>query len=261
MMVNQGERCPSTVKLGEGPLVVHCERNAGHHGKHREYGESVDENSGKNVSVIIEWLEQVDHSAVEHGENCSCYNCVFPSSELASKGKSSELKDIISERDWYCAELAKRIDEINQLKKWQGDVQERESVTCPEDYGFDEYINVLKAALRPFARVHQEGLDRNEVVLCRSNAWILNKDIERAHRLVGEFVARECQGAGVFPPQSQRVNLIYWLLRAYQSGHREGWERGPSTDETMERICDVLANAGYDPSSSKAKELLINGYQ
>jgi len=52
------KQCPSTLNLGEGPLVVHCERNEGHYGKHREFGESVDENSGKNVSVIIEWLEQ-----------------------------------------------------------------------------------------------------------------------------------------------------------------------------------------------------------
>ena len=67
-----------------------------------------------------------------------------------------------------------------------GDFEEREAAACPEDYGFEEYIDVLKAALRPFARVHQEGLDRNEAVLCRNNAWILNKDIERAYRLVGE---------------------------------------------------------------------------
>jgi hypothetical protein len=51
-------QCPSTLKLGKGPLEVRCERNQGHHGKHREYGESVDEHSGRNVSVIIEWLEQ-----------------------------------------------------------------------------------------------------------------------------------------------------------------------------------------------------------
>lgn len=50
---------------------------------------------------------------------------------------------------------------------------------------------------------------------------------------------------------------VYWLLRAYQSGHREGWEPTPTNAETMEGICSVLANAGYDPNlSPKAKELL-----
>lgn len=55
-----------------------------------------------------------------------------------------------------------------------------------------------------------------------------------------------------------RIELIYWLLRAYQSGHREGWEAGPSTDETMDRICDVLSNAGYDPSCDDANRLLAD---
>lgn len=52
------KQCPSMLRLGEGPLEVRCERSEGHHGKHREFGESVDENSKKNVSVVIEWLEQ-----------------------------------------------------------------------------------------------------------------------------------------------------------------------------------------------------------
>lgn len=59
-MVEEAKRCPSYLELGEGPLGVYCERNEGHHGKHREYGESTDEHSKKNVSVIIEWLEQDD---------------------------------------------------------------------------------------------------------------------------------------------------------------------------------------------------------
>jgi hypothetical protein len=55
----------------------------------------------------------------------------------------------------------------------------------------------------------------------------------------------------------EREMLIYWLLRAYQSGHREGWEQGPSTDETMDGICSVLANLHYDPNLSEdAKQLL-----
>src|SRR5688500_17934878 len=70
---------------------------------------------------------------------------------------------------------------------------------------------------------------------------------------------RGCEGAGMAP--ATEVELIYWLLRAYQSGHREGWEPGPSTGETMERICDVLANVGYEPHSAKAKRLLSEGYR
>lgn len=56
--------------------------------------------------------------------------------------------------------------------------------------------------------------------------------------------------------QRQREWFIYWLLRAYQSGHREGWESGPPTSETMDRICDVLCNEGYDPAKLRATELL-----
>ena len=60
--------------------------------------------------------------------------------------------------------------------------------------------------------------------------------------------------------RTNQRQLIYWLLRAYQSGHREGWEQGPSTDDTMDGICDVLANLGFDPSLSQgAKDLLSNG--
>lgn len=51
--------------------------------------------------------------------------------------------------------------------------------------------------------------------------------------------------------------LIYWLLRAYQSSHREGWEEGPSDAETMDGVLNVLANLGFDPNlSDAAKELL-----
>jgi len=55
----------------------------------------------------------------------------------------------------------------------------------------------------------------------------------------------------------ERQTLIYWLLRAYHSGHREGWEDGPSTDETMDGILSVLSNRGYDPNlDGRAEELL-----
>lgn len=34
------------------------------------------------------------------------------------------------------------------------------------------------------------------------------------------------------------------LLAAYNSGHREGWEEGPSVAETMDRLHDYLAEHG-----------------
>lgn len=55
---------------------------------------------------------------------------------------------------------------------------------------------------------------------------------------------------------SERETLIYWLLRCYESGHRQGWEPGPNTDETMDGLLSVLANRGYDPKDDAAKELL-----
>lgn len=54
VMVRDSESCSSWVKLGEEGLVARCEFNEGHAGNHQEFGESVDEDSGKNVSVIIE---------------------------------------------------------------------------------------------------------------------------------------------------------------------------------------------------------------
>lgn len=56
---------------------------------------------------------------------------------------------------------------------------------------------------------------------------------------------------------NERETLIYWLLRAYHSGHREGWEEGPSTNETMDGLLSVLANRGYDPNEDEAAEELL----
>lgn len=66
-----------------------------------------------------------------------------------------------------------------------------------------------------------------------------------------------CQDLRARDVTSRERMLIYWLLRAYQSGHREGWEEGPSTDETMDGILNVLANLGYDPNLSEAAKKLL----
>ena len=42
------------------------------------------------------------------------------------------------------------------------------------------------------------------------------------------------------------------LTRAYHSGHREGWEDGPSVQETMSDIHDFLCNIGRDPAEGRA---------
>lgn len=56
--------------------------------------------------------------------------------------------------------------------------------------------------------------------------------------------------------QRQREWFVYWLLRAYQSGHREGWEDTPSVQVTMDDLHNVLCNEGYDPAKPQAVELL-----
>lgn len=57
--------------------------------------------------------------------------------------------------------------------------------------------------------------------------------------------------------EQERETLIYWLLRCYESGHRQVWEPGPNTDETMDGILSVLANRGYDPNLSDAAKALL----
>lgn len=50
--------------------------------------------------------------------------------------------------------------------------------------------------------------------------------------------------------------LIYWLLKAYHTLGRSGWEEGDSDDKTRENLLHVLANEGFEPRSLQAKELL-----
>lgn len=51
--------------------------------------------------------------------------------------------------------------------------------------------------------------------------------------------------------------LFYWLLRAYQAHHREGWEPGPSAEETFDDLVSFLFNQGMDPNlHDEAKKLV-----
>jgi len=73
-----------------------------------------------------------------------------------------------------------------------------------------------------------------------------------------EFVAVPAPVAAPREPVSvdERRMLLYWLARAYESGNREGWEAGPSVDETMRSLLDVLANYDVDPCTKAGKDLL-----
>jgi hypothetical protein len=46
----------------------------------------------------------------------------------------------------------------------------------------------------------------------------------------------------------QLAHAVFWLLRAYDSGHRHGWESGPSAGETMLGLFTWLCNEGFDPT-------------
>ena len=52
------------------------------------------------------------------------------------------------------------------------------------------------------------------------------------------------------PPKGldEREQTNNWLLRAYDSGHREGWEPGPSVSDTMKGMHGFCATSDR-PSS------------
>ena len=58
--------------------------------------------------------------------------------------------------------------------------------------------------------------------------------------------------------QAERDMLIYWLLRGYHARLRQGYEEGPTENETFDCICDVLANLNYDAENDaeRVKEML-----
>ncbi len=47
-----------------------------------------------------------------------------------------------------------------------------------------------------------------------------------------------------------REELFYWLLRAYYAHNKAEWELGPTIEETIECVFDVLCNNGLDPNLS-----------
>ena len=73
--------------------------------------------------------------------------------------------------------------------------------------------------------------------------------------VVDEIMRRQNGGliAGV---EYERMQMVYWLLRAYHSGHREGWEGGHSVQETMDGLHVFLCNLGYDPNDEHARDFV-----
>lgn len=51
-------------------------------------------------------------------------------------------------------------------------------------------------------------------------------------------------------------DMVRWLLVAYWSLGRVGWEKGPTMDEAGRQLLDVLCNLDYEPESKRAKQLL-----
>ena len=75
--------------------------------------------------------------------------------------------------------------------------------------------------------------------------------VRHAHACEARYYKRNLDAA-----QTCERQLLYWLARAWQSGHREGWEHGPSVAATMDALSDLLANAEVDPSTPAGKALL-----
>lgn len=74
------------------------------------------------------------------------------------------------------------------------------------------------------------------VAAIRAEADALRADVAR---LTAERDALEKQNADL------RAFAIYWLRRAYDAIRRQGWEEGPSDNETAGDIHGLLWDAGH----------------
>lgn len=114
------------------------------------------------------------------------------------------------------------------------------------------------------AEVFPEESDAGYYVMCAqpgfpfTECWLsLGEEYDRDAMPAHRFLTKEDAITAWNARSPEREILIYWLLRAYQSGHRNGWEPGPNTDETMDGLCSVLANRGYDPNTDQAAKNLL----
>lgn len=145
--------------------------------------------------IYTEAIDATAEGMVEHGENCTCDECVFP--PIVETGRTETLDSLRAERDAWRRGMMLVLDElagfeigsaphvrVRRLRRSLDDVEEREAAVCPEDVPFDEYVRTLWQALRPFAAMHQVDADPDEAVLVRGQRWVLNRDLERAASLV-----------------------------------------------------------------------------
>ena len=87
-----------------------------------------------------------------------------------------------------------------------------------------------------------------------SNVERLKAEIERL-KTADESATREVVAALRWRDMESEL-LIYWLIQAYRTLQRSGWEEGKSDEEMRHDLVCVLANLGYDPNlSGKAAEL------
>jgi hypothetical protein len=81
------------------------------------------------------------------------FNCVTDSNEIKGTAWADMDTDpngeYVRHSDYeeLSTELSAKDAEIERLRKWHVDVEEREAAVCPEDVGFDEYIRVLDRKL------------------------------------------------------------------------------------------------------------------
>ena len=86
---------------------------------------------------------------------------------------------------------------------------------------------------RKWCRAHLQDVDTSGKVWCQSC-----EDIAAAVREALEEA------------NETLATAIFWLLRAYESGHRQGWEPGSSVKETMDGLFTFLCNEGFDPNEA-----------
>jgi hypothetical protein len=55
----------------------------------------------------------------------------------------------------------------------------------------------------------------------------------------------------------EREMFIYWLLQAYRSFRRQGFEDGMTDDEICNSLVHVLGNVGYDPNESPYAVMML----
>ena len=94
----------------------------------------------------------------------------------------------------------------------------------------------------------------NEILLDLSDyAWANGSVGPGELREHAESVAKKVGDARL-----EREMFIYWLLKAYRTLGREGWEEGRTDKQTRTDLLHVLANAGYEPNENPKSDALAS---